>query len=153
MGLLAEQRYSTGRLVRTEPLPIGRYWIDIFHEPIANKSIFDTWLINGKAAGAVIIERTESRGADDGGPARDWYIFQIVKPWGWGIAEWVGWPNDAPANIQTSDDTVQKPPPEPGPFDVGGLFGSGGQLSWVPYVAGGAVLVAGIWGVARILRG
>jgi hypothetical protein len=151
MGAIAQRLANrTGALVRTDPLPVGRYWIDIFRDNPANLSVWEVWLANYQASGNVVVTKTESRVADSGGPARDWYVFEVRKPTGWGIAQYVGWPNTAPSGIQTSDDTVQKPPPEKGPLEEGGFFDKA-----KPWLIGGAILVGVVAAasLAKSIRG
>lgn len=151
MGAIAQRvRARTAALVRTEPLPVGRYWIDVFVEPFANRSIWDVWLQNALMTDSVHVEVTEHRPADSGGPARDFFIFRVKKPLGWMIAEYVGWPNTAPSGIKSSDDTVQKPPPEPGLLDT---LRKDGLPGWVPWAVGGTIAVVGLVALSKLVRG
>lgn len=114
----------TAKLEKANSLPPGRYWIDVFDE---KKSVWDAWLATaniasdptsfGSPSDRVQVEKTEyyEPFEDDGKsyPGRYWILFRVYQstPWGTLMAEQIGWPNTAPASIQTSDDTVQKPDP------------------------------------------
>jgi hypothetical protein len=134
----------TAKLVKDDPLPAGRYWVDIWQrEPDATD--FRSWLNTyQKTLGWVRIEHSELFAPVDTYPGREFVIFSVLESGkvNWQLATSVGWPNTAPASIQSSDDTVQKPPPETTP----NLFGSDGWVSspwvWVGIgAASAAVLV------------
>lgn len=102
-----------GKMQRENPLPAGRYWVDVFE---ADQPAFRLWLESH--SGPVKVVSTESHPADGGGPARDWYLFEVAEPVPW---EGPGFPTIA-TNVTSSDDTVQKPPPEPGVLDQAADF-------------------------------
>jgi hypothetical protein len=90
---------------RRNPLPAGRYWLDVFGEQRAK---FTAWrLLNGKA---VRVLATESHDTD---PPRDWVRFDTTAPVPWEAA--FGFPTIVPAgaDVTTSGQTVQRPDPEP----------------------------------------
>lgn len=157
-----DARYQTGALVRTNPLPVGRYWIDIFPDGIAD---WVGW--SGGNLATVSVEKTElyegtSKIAEWLGwiypwvptptnpdktvlPDRVWVIFNVSAPTEWTIAGSVGWPSTAPKGvIETSDDTVQKPDPYAEQED---------RLKWIKYSAYGLVGVVGLLAVAKLVRG
>lgn len=123
-GALTRRFSHAGRLEKANPLPVGRYWIDVFD---AKKSVWDAWLATANIAtdpttytgpsDRVQVKKIEYyESFEDNGqtyPGRYWILFKVVEPTPWGVlmAEQLGWPNTAPGSIQTSDDTVQKPDP------------------------------------------
>lgn len=150
---------SAGKLEKSNPLPVGRYWIDVFE---AKKSVWDAWLATANIASdptsytgpsdRVQVEKIEyyEPFEDDGKeyPGRYWILFKVVQPTPWGtlMAEQIGWPNTAPVNIQTSDDTVQKPDPNDARTDwlpdvgpLGKIAIGGTALLTVAVLAGYAV--------------
>lgn len=159
VGMLAKAKHqkqihtsgmiSTGELEKSDPLPPGRYWIDIFQP---NLAIFQAWFLTAQD---VVIENQESFEADDEGgyPARTWYLFVVKTPVAWGLAgkgspPRIGWPTIAGPGVHTSDDTVQKPKGEDIPIFPSGppdIFNPG---AWEPstkiLVIGGIVLVVAI---------
>lgn len=140
MGLLASQNaYSTGKLEKADPLPKGRYWIDVFEY---KQTYWDKWVISAGLGVNVLNTESFEGDADYGGQTRNWYLFEIIFPVVWGIAPHLGWPTVAGKDILSSDDTVQKPLPE----DVPGKYG------WVKWAVGGTILVAGVFAVAKLVR-
>jgi len=129
-------------LVKTEPLPVGRYWIDIFGTE--DGQAFTKWQAFNSEF--VKIEKTEhyeanaEAGAPEGG---DFVIFTVSQPVAWGLASRIGWPSTAGAEVQTSQDTIQAPPPEPNFWEQVGADGKLSVAGWVPWAIGGAVLVIG----------
>src|ERR1044071_7814320 len=118
MGLIAQQMYATGSLVKADPLPPGRYWIDIFEKDV------DAWVAwNAAHVQTVQVEKTEFFEGDKtwqylgwvypwvpgsgnmaAVPDRAFVIFTVSAPTAWGIADRVGWPSEAPAGqIESSD--------------------------------------------------
>lgn len=97
---------------RRRPLPVGRYWIDVFE---SSRTMWETWL--RVAGGAnVRVEHTEDFPANDGGPARQFVIFATTAETMWPDAEMGFAPNVAGPEVQSSSDTVQRPDP-PKPID------------------------------------
>lgn len=103
-------RAIVGALERRNPLPPGRYWIDVF-EP--HSAAFSAWL--SRQGGKVRVESTERFPANAGGPAREFVLFQVVQAVPW---EGPGLPTIADAGVRTSADTVERPPPAQGPIDA-----------------------------------
>lgn len=161
MGLLAGLAIQTGRLEKANPLPVGAYWLDVFAPELP---VWNAWV---KGAGAAVhIVSTEVYEADEanGYPARTWIRFDALSPVAWNrdadpskpkLAIDIGWPNTDKVPPKTSDDTVDKPK-TPGPLE--GPFGGLGddkpdEWSWVKWVIGGGVVVAGIYSIAKLVRG
>lgn len=99
-------------LERRRPLPAGRYWLDVF-EP--NQLAWGSWVdaMTRMVPPRATIEVTQHFEGTDGAGPHDFVIFSTP-------GENVAWeaaglpsPTIAGPEIQTSDDTVQKPPPEP----------------------------------------
>jgi hypothetical protein len=128
--------HGVGALERANPLPPGRYWVDVFETDSPN---FSTWLAANK--GAVSIVSTEHFDANAGGPARDWVLFQVSTPVAW---QGPGFPTIADASVTSSSDTAQRPDPTP---DVSttleqGIQKLGGSSSgWIFAAAAGGLLV------------
>ena len=150
-----------GLLEKHNPLPVGRYWVDVIDfDKIAE---FDQWL--QLREGEVIVERREKYPPSVGGvpikppfiipqfpssteyqPPRDWILFKVLTPVTWLAVEF-GWPTIAPKSIQTSEDTVKKPNPNDiltEPFDN---LPTGIKIGLV----GGGVLLAAVI-AAYVLR-
>lgn len=121
-------------LEKADPLPVGRYWIDLFGPPVGKvaldgRAFFETW--REKFSDRVRVRVSESFDSD---PPRDFRIFEVIDPAPWGdiMASKLGFPTVAPPDIQTSDDTVQKPDvrdlPDTPLETVGKLLMLGGAL-------------------------
>lgn len=131
---------------RRNPLPVGRYWVDVFDlvstAPATKgqneQTAFRAWL--RRNAATVKVERTQSFDTE---PARDFYIFKVVASTPW---EGPGFPTIAPSGVQSSDDTVTKLPPEKDPLDkLGDALSVPSPSSFALILAvglGGLVLVA-----------
>jgi hypothetical protein len=116
------------------PLPAGRYWIDVSKEP-KPLGTFEGFL--SAFADFIHVESTE----DD--PEFSLYIFNTSKPLVW--PEGIGYPTIAGADIKSRADTVQRPDPEKDVTDViptaGDLVkGASNALFWLALVVGGAVV-------------
>jgi hypothetical protein len=96
---------------RRNPLPVGRYWIDIFE---FNSTAWKTWL--SVAGDSVRVEVTESHpttsqeGVDY--PAREWFVFRVLRPVAWPKDAGLGLPTIADDSTSSSSDTVVRPDPE-----------------------------------------
>lgn len=88
-------------LERQNPLPLGRYWVDVFEEDWPR---FDAWLELNKHF--VTVHAVENH--DDEDPERRWYLFSVTAPF---LVAWLGpgLPTIADTSIQSSEDTVEKP--------------------------------------------
>lgn len=106
---------------RRNPLPVGRYWVDVIGDDAIRK--FDGWLVQHSFT--VHVEKTQH---DDGSilmgrPPSNWVLFSVESPTKW---EGPGLPTVASPDVRSKDDTVQKPPPEPDPLSSFSDFFSGG---------------------------
>lgn len=88
-------------------VPPGRYWLDTFGD---NRAAFSAW---AKSKPEVKVEGTQDFDSD---PPRMFAIFVIPStasnfglPGVWFPTVKFGFPEVAPASVQSSDDTVQKP--------------------------------------------
>lgn len=122
---------AVGKLQRQNPLPPGRYWIDVFEKDAA---AFRAWL---ERSPGVRVQTTQHF---DESPARDWYLFDVTAPTSW---EGPGLPTIATADVKSSEDTVQRPPPPPSVADqMLGAWTS--SLSTGKTLAGVALLVVAV---------
>lgn len=102
---------AVGAVERRNPLPPGRYWVDVFW---SKRGAFTAWLSKNAASIKVVNVESYPGDMDAGYEAREWYLFQVLSPVAW---EGPGLPTVAGSGVTTSDDTVQKPPPEsPGDY-------------------------------------
>jgi hypothetical protein len=129
-------------LVRENPIPMGRYWQDLIG-PV-QKASWQGWVKGlNRDYPHVHVETTEDYESTDGAPSRTFVIYTVLMPVVWNHVL-LGTPNVAPDWIHTSDDTVQKPPPESSdPF--GGLSDT---VKTVGFVVGGAGVFLGLAYVA-----
>jgi hypothetical protein len=103
-------RFGLEGVERANPLPVGKYWVDVF---APKEAAFQDWLARNK--GNVVVTTTESFDAIGDYPARVWRLFEVRKtPVMW---EGPGLPNVATPDIKSSADTGQRPPPEKDPLD------------------------------------
>lgn len=93
-------------LERRNPLPAGKYWQDVF-DP--NTAKFTAWTTLNR--GKVRVTSSEHFEANAGGPARDFVVFEVLEPVSWPQKE-LGFPTINATNVQSSEDTVDRPPPE-----------------------------------------
>lgn len=146
MGLLARDIY-TGELERQDPVPVGRYWVDVFDVGV-RKQTWDNWLesknLDKQRVRLLNHEHFDDSWTDWNDSDRDWYLFEVLEPVSWGIQKEVGWPTIAGPEVQTSDDTVSKPDP---------VAEAESEWQWVKYAAFGLVGVVGLVAVAKIVRG
>lgn len=108
-----------GVVERRQPLPPGRYWITVTSSPSAPNRM--TAFLQWTAANAqtIIVDKTEPLGGDVNGV---FCIFTVLIKTNFDQKQF-GFPNVAGPEIQTSDDTVQRPPqPTPGSV-LSDLFG------------------------------
>ena len=103
---------------RQNPLPKGRYWVDIVdtkHDPGA-RLYFASWLLrNSKSVKVVRVEHFDRlrHGAD-----RDWYLFDVSAPVRWETDRGFGLPtivksgeNPTAAPVLSAADTATTPAP------------------------------------------
>jgi hypothetical protein len=94
---------------RRRPLPAGRYWIDVFDK---NRDVWEIWRNAMAHVGHLKVQHTESFDAVGDNEPHDFLIFSTN-------AETIGWPeqiqgpNVAGPEIQSSDDTLDRPDPTP----------------------------------------
>jgi len=108
---------------RRNPLPVGRYWVDILDPPKSTTShilLFDAWLAGNRDK--VALRRKEERGTtlwslDYSGVRDNWYLFDVLEPVEWPRDRGFGFPTIAQSptapkapKVETSADTVQRPP-------------------------------------------
>lgn len=119
-------------LARKNPLQPGRYWQDLFGAMLPR---FEAWA--GENRDAVDVVSTQSFDSD---PPRTWVLFEVRAPFqvDWPQAE-LGFPTLAGEDVESSDDTVQKPPPEP-PFELPSIDSPGGIAALVGVAAGALIL-------------
>jgi len=101
-----------GKVERRTPLPPGRYWVTVSSSPTAPDRVkhFLQWTESN--AQTVIVDKQEPMS----GGAMLFAIFTVLQPTTWDGKQF-GFPTVAGPEIQTSADTVQRPP-EPTPGSV-----------------------------------
>lgn len=108
-------------LERRSPLPVGRYWQDIFQKQAVD---WDNWVSPKLKDGSVAIVKLEHFREDplhDGSwlpdifdpnagriAARTWVLFDVLKSVDWPATK-LGFPTIA-GNVQSSSETAQNPP-------------------------------------------
>lgn len=97
--------HGVGAVQRANPLPPGRYWVDVFENDSPD---FSSWLAANRST--VSIVSTQHFDANAGGPARDWVLFTTSAPTPWNGP---GFPTIADASVTSSSDTAVRPPPAP----------------------------------------
>lgn len=95
-----------GTLMRQNPLPPGRYWVNSAAD---NRDDLSAWMGTNRATVRVVNTTTEDATSD--WPAVDFYIFTVSAPTPWDATR-LGYPTIAPNSIQSVDDTVQAPTTE-----------------------------------------
>lgn len=133
---------------RRRPLPVGRYWADIFP---AQQAKWGAWISVQRNAGNATIEETEHFDASGDSPEHDFVIFTTSAETVWPDEDMKFAPNIAGSEIRSSADTVQRPPPEPdalGRIDAWGRS-VGRALMTAGAVAGGLIVLVGLLAVAK----
>ena len=133
-GLGATECKSSLGLQRTNPLPTGRYWIDVVGAE--NIDSFLSLMNDGKNLGVIKLENVETtepglldRIAGSAGEKRAFVIFHVLQPGAITLNfERFGYPTIAAACVKSEEDTAQAPDIE-----------KPGIPTWV-YVAGAAVV-------------
>lgn len=97
---------------RRRPLPAGRYWLDVFP---ANARQWELWTSSMQKMDPprVQILTTEHFDGVDGAPPHDFVLFETASENVAYHAAGLPFPSVADSTIQTSEDTVTKPPPPP----------------------------------------
>jgi hypothetical protein len=120
------------------PLPIGRYWVDV---PEVNLPDFQAWLADRPTQ--IHVESTDQALSD-----LTWYLFEVKSPVPWFGP---GTPTIAESWVHSRADTVQRPPAEMDPLDQlyewqkGHLTAWGQAFGTLP-----TALKVGIWGAVGI---
>lgn len=131
---------GVGAIERKNPLPPGKYWVDVF-EP--QEIAFQDWLRRNKAN--VAVTSTESFDPTGDYAARVWRLFEVNAPVTW---EGPGFPTIAGANVKSSADTSDRPAPEKDPLDKLSDYGTNVEKTakTILWVAGGvaAIVVTGV---------
>lgn len=128
-------------LERRNPLPAGRYWIDVVSTKAEE---FTGYLV---AMG----DRVHVEGTEAGEPL--WFLFTVKAPVPWFPINF-GYPTIAPPTIKSKADTVSRPDlPKDGVDQIddalGGVGGAAKHLIEVCAVIGGALLLANLWPRSR----
>jgi hypothetical protein len=89
---------------RANPLPVGRYWVDV---PTSSKESFEEWL-QARQGGSVIVRSIEP------GAEVDWFLFDVLEPVQW---DGPGYPTIASGQVYSKNDTVDRPEQEPDIID------------------------------------
>lgn len=130
---------GVGAVQRQNPLPAGRYWVDVF---APDTDTFGAWLSSNKST--VTVRNTEHF---DSSPVRDWYLFDVTVPTPWNGP---GFPTIATTDVTSSADTVVRPDPPPSVTtqieqELASLQSSTKTAAWVGVgvlvVVGGALLI------------
>lgn len=114
------------------PLPPGRYWLDVFEQPEGQTEEF----LEFTRGGLVDVESTEEFPADGTTPRRTFFLFRVKEPGAVFNAEKFGFPNIAPDNIKSSADTALVPEVDATP--------TGPALRVALVVGAAALVVAGV---------
>lgn len=115
---------------RRNPLPPGRYWIDVFDPHRRN---FRDWLEKN----SVTVE--QSKEYETSTPLGTWYLFSTTEPIQW---EGPGFPTIADQSVQSHDDTADKAPPEKeGLEKIEEMVENAGSFLTLAAMAGGAFIL------------
>ena len=117
----------------TNPLPPGRYWIDVADFPAGQIADFQKWA--SESGSLVTIETTEEHPRDEAGgiPPRAFFIFRVSPPGAFFDPKQFGFPTIADAGVKSEDDTAQVPDDD----------ATGPSALKVALVVGGVALVLG----------
>ena len=141
-------------VVRENPLPVGRYWLDLIGD--SKRVSFEGGVkgLNEAHPGLVHVISTAHHNAGEDGneQPRDWVLFATTAPAIWDF-EAIGTPTVAAPSVMSEGDTVQRPPPEPGAAEQiadalaaakRAALSTTQAVQTVAYVFVGAVLLAGV---------
>lgn len=140
-------------VVRENPLPVGRYWLDLIGDEKRVRFEGGVKGLNTAHPGLVHVISTVHHDADEGSvgtPARDWVLFETTAPAIWDF-EKIGSPTIADKSVTSEADTVQRPEREKDPLDalhdslsdVGSLArGAFGVIIGITVAAGVVLLVS-----------
>jgi hypothetical protein len=133
-------------LWRTNPIPAGRYWLDLIGDEKRVRFEGAVSGLNSAHPGLVHVESTVHHSADEPGATqpRDWVLFALSAPTIWDFS--IGTPTIAGANVHSEADTIQRPDPEP---DIttridNALRSSQQAVQTIAWVIAGSVLAAGV---------
>lgn len=118
------------------PLPAGRYWLDVFEQPEGQTADF----LEFAQGGLVSVEATEEFAPDGATPKRTFFIFRVKEPGAAFDAARFGFPNIAPESIKNSSDTALIPDVDPVP--AGAALKVALAVGAVVLVVGGLYLLA-----------
>lgn len=96
-------------LEKRNPLPIGRYWIDILNSKVEE---FSGFLEGHKST--IHVEVTEGDSSEEGGTT--FYLFNTSAPFTW-LPVNFGYPTIAGPEIKSKADTTQRPDLPKNPLD------------------------------------
>jgi len=125
--------------VKTNPLPNGLYWIDLFSPTPSSPTtkegppIFHAWAKTN--SGKVLVRRTEEfpEPAAMGGPRRTWILFEVVAPPG-AFPFGLGYPTTATSLDEPSFYTPLPTTPDLADWLLGGAnMIEGIALLWILY--------------------
>jgi hypothetical protein len=135
--------FALGDVERRNPLPVGRYWVDVFN---SKEAAFREWLQAHKADVRVLTTETFEPVGDYEG--RVWRLFEVLSPVTW---EGPGLPTVADPGVKSSADTAQRPAPEKDPLDqidpkISDLTDAAARLTKTIAIVGvvAAVVVGGV---------
>lgn len=133
-------------LQRTNPIPPGRYWLDLIGDSERVRWEGAVQGLNAAHPGILHVEGTTHHNAGEDGNAvpRDWVLFKVTAPMVWDFT--IGTPTVAAASVTSEADTVQRPAPEP---DLStrietALKSSQQAVQTIAWVVGGAILLGGL---------
>lgn len=106
-------------LERRNPLPTGRYWVDIQAKYVADFTDF----LRKVGRGIMVVQTKERTDPFTTGGGTTSYLFEVKDPLIWWDQSKFGFPTIG-TGITDLDQTGQVPAPEP-------LFGGGGSGDWV----------------------
>ncbi len=99
------------KLERSNPLPPGRYWLDVYGD---NRDHFIEWL---KSAGIENVRVLKFEQHPEEANGHDWHLFEVVKPTAF-PHQIFGSPTIAEAHVDEMTDTEHVPPPDSPPPSV-----------------------------------
>lgn len=136
---------TSGQVLRTNPIPAGRYWVDVFGVRIPAAA---AWF-KGMSGLGVHVDATEHFPATEVPEVRDWYLF-TYKPVGGVPVIWdqntFGFLSIAGPEVKSSADTAQTPALPLDPLDELETFAqSVGSIVGITSKAGAIALTAGLF--------
>lgn len=133
-------------IVRTNPLPPGVYWQDIF--PLRDQPAWSQWLAKHK--GKVLVRKTSphDKEVDETFGRGDWVLFEVKQPVVW---EGPGFPSIAEKGVgMNPGDAYSAPEPQEGLLDqLGNVKDPLGKLGTFAFGIGAMLAVAVFLGVRK----